>query len=257
MCLHGFPDDASTFDHLAGALAHAGYRVAAMNLRGYLPSPLGGSLGLEDLVEDLHAVVDALSPDGPVFLIGHDYGAQLSYPALARRPHRFRRAVLLAGAHPALVQRRARRSLRQLWMSRYIVFFQLGGLADRRVAQDDFAYVERLWRRWSPGFTMPAEHARHVRATLRSSMPAPVAMYRAGGFAVAARQITVPTLYITGRDDGCAGPRLAHGQESLFTGPYVAETWDGVGHFPHLEQPDRTVAKVVGWFGSGGADSPR
>ncbi len=250
VCMHGFPDDASTFDDLATALVGAGYRVAAVNLRGYAPSPLDGALGLDDLVDDLLAVIDALSPDAPVSLIGHDYGAQLSYPAMARVPHRWRRAVLLAGAHPAFVQRNAKRSLRQLWMSRYIAFFQLGGYADRRVARHDFAYIEDLWRRWSPGFTMPAEHSAHVKQTLRASMPKPVAVYRAGGFTVARNRIAVPTLYIHGADDGCAQALLTSGQDTLFTHGYMTETWDGVGHYPHLEQPNRTAARVTGWLSS-------
>lgn len=248
VCVHGFPDDASTFDALAAALVTAGHRVAAVNLRGYAPSPRDGSLEMGDLVADLIAVVDELSPGVPVSLVGHDFGAQLAYPALARHPERFRRAVLLAGAHPGVVQRKARRSPRQLWMSRYIVFFQLGGFADRRVARDDFAYVERLWRRWSPGFAFPIEHRRHVLDTLRASMPTPVAMYRAGGFGVPLDPIPVPTLYIGGADDGCALPFLADGQDTLFTGGYEAETWKATGHYPHLEQPERTATRVVAWL---------
>ena len=248
VCLHGFPDDASTYDGLGSALAAAGFRVAAINLRGYAPSPLNGALGLDDLVEDLLAVVDALSPGAPVALVGHDYGAQIAYPALARAPQRFSAAVLLAGAHPAVVQRNARRSPRQLWMSRYIVFFQLGGIADRRVARRDFAYVEALWRRWAPGFTVPDEHLAHVKRTLAASMPAPVAMYRAGGFAVPEQQIAVPTRYVCGADDGCALPFLADGQEALFTGDHDAQVWDGTGHFPHLERPERTAATVLDWL---------
>lgn len=248
VCLHGFPDDASTFDGLAGALAAAGHRVAAVNLRGYAPSPLAGSLALDDLVDDLAAVVDELSPEAPVALVGHDYGAQLAYPAMARAPHRFSAAVLLAGAHPAVVARNARRSARQLWMSRYIVFFQLGAVADRRVARHDFAYVEALWRRWAPGFTLPAEHLAHVRATLAASMPGPVAMYRAGGFDVAEDEIGVPTLFVGGEDDGCALPFLADGQEVLFTAGYRAEIWAGTGHFPHLEHPGRTAGTVIDWL---------
>lgn len=248
VCVHGFPDDASTYDGLAGVLADAGYRVAAVNLRGYAPSTLDGPLGLDDLVDDLLAVVDALSPHAPVALIGHDYGAQLAYPALARAGHRFSAAVLLAGAHPAVLQRNARRSPRQLWMSRYIVFFQLGGVADRRVARDDFAYVEALWRRWAPGFTVPAEHLAHVKRTLAASMPAPVAMYRGGGFAVPEQPISVPTRYVCGADDGCALPYLADGQEALFTGPYAADVWPATGHFPHLEQPRRAADTVLDWL---------
>lgn len=248
VCLHGFPDDASTFDALAAALALAGYRVAAVNLRGYAPSPLDGPLDLDSLVEDLFAVIDELSPNDPVFLVGHDYGAQISYPAMAHRPDRFAAASLFSGAHPALVQRNARRSLRQVWMSRYILFFQLGALADRRVARHDFAYVDRLWRRWSPGFAISPERRTHVKRTLAASMPAPVAMYRGGDFAIAEEAIAVPTRYVQGGADGCALPMLSHGQEALFSGPYTAEDWPDVGHYPHLEQPERTATSVLEWF---------
>lgn len=250
VCQHGFPDDASTFDDLAAHLVDAGLRVAAVNLRGYAPSPLDGSLEMPDLVEDLLAVIDELSPDAPVGFVGHDFGAQIAYPAMAAAPHRFSAAVLLAGAHPAFVMRNARRSLRQLWMSRYIIFFQLGGLADRAVARDDFAYVDRLWRRWAPGFIPSAEHLARVKRTLATSMPAPVAMYRSGGFDVAEQPIAVPTLVVNGADDGCARPFLGDGQERLFTSAYQTETWPGTGHFPHLEYPERAAHRILDWLSS-------
>lgn len=249
LCQHGFPDDASTFDSLAVVLSEAGFRVAAPNLRGYSPSPLDGRLGLTDLVADLLALVEELSPDRPIAFVGHDYGAQIGYPAMAEAPDKFGAAVLLSGAHPGLVTRNARRSLRQLWLSRYLVFFQFGRVADRTVARHDFAYVDRLWRRWAaPDYPLPTEHLNGVKRTLAESMPAPIAMYRAGGFDVAQQLIDVPTLYVTGAEDGCAQPFLAEGQESLFTGDYSAEIWPGTGHFPHLEQPRRTARAVVDWL---------
>ncbi|MFY1594800.1 alpha/beta fold hydrolase [Micromonospora sp. WMMD737] len=248
VCLHGFPDDASTYDALAGSLASAGYRVTAVNLRGYAPSTLEGPLDLDVLAADLLAVIDKLSPDRPVHFVGHDFGAQLAYPALARAPRRIASAVLFAGAHPAYARRNARRSPRQLWASRYIVFFQFATYADRRVARDDFAYIDRLWRRWARGFTPSAAHLAHVKRTLAASMPAPVAMYRAGGFAVPEDPIAVPTFYVTGADDGCALPHLADGQGALFTDDYKAEVWERTGHFPHLEQPERAATAVLGWI---------
>lgn len=223
VCLDGFPDDASTYDGLGAALAAAGHRVTAVHLRGYAPSTLEGPLDLPNLVEDLLAVVDHVSPDAPVHLVGHDYGAQLAYPALSRAPDRFAAAVLLSGAHPAFVRRNARRSARQAWASRYIVFLQLGRAADRRAARDDLAYVEALWRRWGAWSTPPADHLAHVKGTLAASMPAPVAMHRAGGFSVAPEPIAVPTLHVCGDEDGCALPFLADGQEVLFTAGYRAE----------------------------------
>lgn len=257
VCVHGFPDDATTFDALGVSLADAGMRVAAVNLRGYAPSPLEGSLHADDLVEDVLAVIDCLSPDDPVTLVGHDYGAQLAYSALARAPRRFTAAVMLAGAHPVVLQRNARRSPRQLWMSRYILFFQLGRFAERWVARDDFAYVDALWRRWAPGWAPPAGHLVQVKRTLAASMPAPVAMYRAGGFADDDQLIEVPTLYVCGADDGCALPSLADGQDRLFTSAYRADTWSDTGHFPHLEHPRRTVDAVLAWIATVEGDRRR
>lgn len=249
LLLHGFPDDATTFDDLAGRLAAAGYRSVAPYLRGYAPSPLEGPLTLDALVEDLLSIIDTLSPGRPVFFVGHDYGAQIGYVAMNRAPDRFAAAVTLAGAHPAAINRNMRKLPRQWWMSRYIVFFQFGGIADRAVARGDFAYVERLWRRWAPGFNPPADHLVHVKATLRGSMPAPVAMYREGSFDVPADPIAVPLLFIAGANDGCLLPQLADGQEDLFTRGYERETWPNVGHFPHLERPNDVANAASRWFG--------
>ena len=248
LCLHGFPDDASTFDRLGAALAGAGYRVVAAYLRGYHPSPLEGQMGLAGMAQDAAAIAAAVSPDRPVALVGHDYGAQIGYAVLAEHPYRFSSSVMLAGVHPAVIAANARRLPRQWWASRYIAFFQLGRIAERAVARDDFGYVERLRRRWSPGFAFEPAHAEHVRSTLRRSMPWPVAMYRAGGFDADREPISTPTLFVAGGRDGCSLPDLARGQEALFTGPYEQQVWPGVGHYPHLEEPDRAASAVLNWL---------
>lgn len=248
LCLHGFPDDASTYDQVAETLAASGYRVVAPYLRGYAPSPLEGSLALQILADDLIAQVDALSPDRPVRFIGQDYGAQVGYAALSRSAGRFASAVMLAGAHPAAIGRNIRRFPRQWWMSRYILLFQAPGYAERLFARRDFAYLDTLWRRWSPGFRPAPTHMERVKATMRRSMPAPIAMYRAGGFDIGDDPIAVPLLFIAGADDGCLMPGLADGQERLFTGEYRREIWPDVGHFPQLEQSDRVADAAARWF---------
>lgn len=254
LLLHGFPDDASTFDQIGPYLAAKGYRAVAPYLRGYAPSPLAGPLTLDALVTDLLSLARTLSPNRPICFVGHDYGAQIGYLATTRAPELFAAAVMLSGAHPAAINRRMKRLPRQWWMSRYIIFFQFGGVADRAVAHNDFAYVERLWRRWSPAFTPPPAHLARVKATLRRSMPAPVAMYREGGFEVPADPIAVPTLFIAGEKDGCLLPRLSDGQDAIFTKRYARELWPEVGHFPHLEQPVRVAEAIVAWFSRYGAD---
>ncbi|MCA3254165.1 MAG: alpha/beta hydrolase [Alphaproteobacteria bacterium] len=249
LLLHGFPDDASTFDALADALAARGWRCAAPYLRGYAPSPLDGDLGLNGLADDLLAIAEALSPAAPVAFVGHDYGGQIGCAAMARAPIRFGRAALLAAPHPAAIAANLWRIPRQWWLSRYIIGFQFGARADRRVADDGFAYVDRLWARWAPGFTPDPAHLRRVKATLAASMPQPAAMYRAGGFDTPASPIPVPTLAIGGTADGCIDPRVYRGQAALFPQGYEERLIDGVGHFLHLERPDAVAMFVADWLG--------
>jgi pimeloyl-ACP methyl ester carboxylesterase len=259
LCVHGFPDDASTFDGLASGLAAHGHTVASMYLRGYAPSDTDGPFTLDGMADDLAAVADAVSLGEPIHLIGHDYGAQLACSALARHPDAFRSAVLLSGAHPDAIRVNGRRAVRQLWYSRYIVWFQLAALADRAVARNDFAYLDRLWDRWSPGgVPVPdAVHRARVKRTIARSMPAPIAMYRGDGFSIGDVGVDVPTLFVAGGADRCISPRMSEGQDRWFTGRYAREVWDGVGHFPHLERPDRTLEAALSWFATAERDHQR
>jgi pimeloyl-ACP methyl ester carboxylesterase len=248
LALHGFPDDASTYDRVATDLAAAGYRVVAPSLRGYSPSPLEGDLGYAALRDDLLAWAEAADGGRPVHLLAHDYGSQLSFAAMAAAPGLFRSAVLLSGAHPRAINRNTLRHPRQLWASRYIVGFQFPGLAERRVRKDDFAYLDRLWDRWSPPGRVPADHRARVKATMAASMPHPIEMYRGGGFRIDGAAIRVPTRFLTGAVDGCSLPQMVRGQEAEFAAPYDLQILPGVGHFPQLEAPSVVSGAALEWF---------
>src|SRR5690606_7526967 len=89
LCLHGFPDIPETFRPLMSALASRGFRVVAPYLRGCHPSTLEGSVDLDTLVADVVAWADRLSPERPVHLVGHDWGAVITHLALMRHAPRF------------------------------------------------------------------------------------------------------------------------------------------------------------------------
>ncbi len=131
ICLHGFPDDASTFDAVAERLSQHGHPVTSVYLRGYDPSPTVGPYSMGGLGEDLIALATEVYGGQAVHFLGHDYGAQIAYSVLSQAPGLFRSAVLLAGAHPAAISRNTWRYPRQIWLSRYIIFFQFGRFADR------------------------------------------------------------------------------------------------------------------------------
>ena len=88
---HGFPDCHRTFRHQTGPLVQAGFRIARVAMRGYAPSTPSsqGRYDAAALGSDLVAVADALSPEAPAGLLGHDWGAIASYAAAALRPDRF------------------------------------------------------------------------------------------------------------------------------------------------------------------------
>ncbi len=169
LCIHGFPDNANTFDDLLEKLAARNFRVVAPFCRGYAPSPLtnpdGSPFGkdfFDVLSRDCLAIADALAPGAEFHVVGHDNGAFTVYHLLRLAPERIMRAVTMTAGHPAVFANTAR-SPRQLWRSRYAVFFQIPGISEWYVRKNDFAYVEELWRRWAaPGWTPPREHAELV-----------------------------------------------------------------------------------------------
>lgn len=78
LLVHGYPDSKEVWDGVAAALADR-YHVVCYDVRGCgrsgAPYPLRGGFALERLTEDFLAVADAVSPDAPVHLVGHDWGS--------------------------------------------------------------------------------------------------------------------------------------------------------------------------------------
>ncbi|GAB7075222.1 SDR family oxidoreductase [Streptomyces sp. JCM 18897] len=80
--VHGYPDSKEVWSGVAARLADR-YHVVLYDIRGHgrstAPRPLRGGFTLEKLTDDFLAVVDAVSPDAPVHLVGHDWGSVQSW----------------------------------------------------------------------------------------------------------------------------------------------------------------------------------
>lgn len=141
VCVHGYPDNASLWDGVAGLLAER-FRVVTYDVRGAGASGKPGqrtAYRLDQLADDLATVVGAVQGEGRVHLLAHDWGAiqtwhavtgewlrgrvasftSISGPDLDHAAHWFR--AQLRGPTP----RRLRHALGQLLHSTYIAFFQL------------------------------------------------------------------------------------------------------------------------------------
>lgn len=251
VCLHGFPDTASTWRHLMPALADQGFHAVAPFLRGYAPSGLApdGCYQTGALAADVCALHDVLGGDADAVLVGHDWGALAAYGAAGWQPGRWRRVVAMA-VPPLPAVLTGLGSYDQVKRSFYVFFFQQAA-AEVVVAQDDLAFIDRLWRDWSPGYD-PTEDVAAVRRALSepARLTAALDYYRAmldpsrrhpahdAAQRAADGVPPQPTAYLHGADDGCMGAELAAGLLGVLPAGSQCQVLPDCGHFLHLERPD-------------------
>jgi pimeloyl-ACP methyl ester carboxylesterase len=98
LLVHGFPESWYSWRHQLPALAAAGYRAVAIDVRGYGRSSRPRAVEayrMLDLVTDNVAVVRALGEPDAV-IVGHDWGATIAATSALLRPDVFRAVGLLS-----------------------------------------------------------------------------------------------------------------------------------------------------------------
>lgn len=259
LCLHGFPDTPHTYTGLIKHLAAQGFRVVAPYLRGYPPNtaPADGDYSPLALAQDALALMDGIGCE-KASLIGHDWGAFGAYLAANLAPDRVERLVLMSVPHQGGDLRPTFAQLRRSW---YILFFQLRGLAEARVARKDFAFIDRLYRAWSPNWAFTKEDLEPVKRTLAApgGLRAALGYYRClfsrrmlSIQPLLRQQTAVSTLYMAGEQDGAVGPEQYEGIERAFSAPLDFELLPSVGHFPHREMPDYVERRIAEFLAHAG-----
>jgi pimeloyl-ACP methyl ester carboxylesterase len=260
LCLHGFPDTAHSFRYQMPALAAAGYHAVAPFMRGYSPTGAApdGRYDSAALSDDALALITALGYKDAI-IFGHDWGAVAAYGAAVSAPDRLSKLVTAAVPYgnkfiEALIVNYAQQ--RRSW---YMFFFQTA-FADAAVAFNDFAFLEKLWADWSPGWKWAPEDMEalkksfrakgtveaalgYYRATLGAAFRMPIDPKQMG--AMASPPINVPAMMIHGRDDGCIGAETLEGMEKLFPKGLKIEMVKGAGHFVHQERAEQVNEMVI------------
>lgn len=158
---HGFPETSWSWRHQQQALAQAGLRTVAPDLRGY-----GATTGparpdqcdVVSLTDDLVALVEALG-GGPCHLVGHDFGALLSWHAAALRPDVFRSVASLSVGFPSFltgpVPPLAILADRMGGAFHYILYFQEPGIAEAEMEADVRGALAKIF--WASSGEAPEE----------------------------------------------------------------------------------------------------
>ncbi len=262
LCLHGFPELGRSWRHQLPALASAGYRAVAPDLRGYGETELRGPFDLPTLVGDVAGLVAVLGRERAV-VMGHDWGGAVAWSVAARRPSVVERLVVLNCPPPQVLARAIVRSPAQLRRSWYVLFFQLPWLPERRMAANAAEVVARAlvggsYRR--EAWTREEVDAYRAAFARPGRAKAAIDWYRAGfrrslrpRHAPARGTVAAPTLVLWGVEDRFLGRELVtlerlRGAFSEGNVPSVVLIEDA-GHFVQNEAPERVNDELLRWLG--------
>ncbi|WP_068279538.1 alpha/beta fold hydrolase [Aldersonia kunmingensis] len=260
--LHGFADFWWSWRHQLAALAEAGFRAVAVDLRGYgdTDKPPRGYDGWT-LAGDVAGLIRALGHNDAT-LVGHADGGLVCWATAVLHPRLVSSIALISSPHPIALKRSVLRDnpQRVAWLPTFLSH-QLPWLPERKLTDSNGFAVERMLRlhagpAW-PATSEFAETAQRMRSAIQIPGAAHCALeYQRWAFRSQWRpdgrrfmtamdeQIRIPVLQIHGDLD-----------------PFVlvstfrrCTTWaprrelvslGGAGHYVHQETPDQVSAELI------------
>jgi pimeloyl-ACP methyl ester carboxylesterase len=256
--LHGFPEFWWTWRHQIPALAQAGFRVVAPDMRGYAQSdkpPHWRDYRMELLAADVAGLITALGEER-ASVVGHDWGAAVAWGVATLHPERVERLAILNVPHPDTMLRTLRRSPRQLLHSWYMFFFQIPWLPERLMRWGGRRTLEQTYRDARPGAFTAEDLARYEEALLGpGGLKGPIDYYRA-----ALRQsprrarrlfrpIPAPVLVIWGEQDRFLAKEMADPDPRWVPDVRVVRLPDA-SHWVQHDEPERVNALLTDFLAS-------
>jgi pimeloyl-ACP methyl ester carboxylesterase len=267
--LHGFPELWYSWRHQVGALAEAGYRALAPDMRGYGESSVPAATeayALEEVCADFVAMLDAIGEPRAVF-VGHDWGAIVAWQLALAHPDRVSAVVGASipftppGPAPPVATMRA-----ALGDDFYIVWFQEEGVADAALARDvrrTLTATKQWSPEWAAGEDRPplppwlgeADVQVYVDAFERTGFTGGLGYYRnldrnwERSRALAGRRIEAPALFVTGSRDPVKQFMPAQLMDGWVTDLRGVVEVEGAGHWVQRERPDAFNAALLRFLG--------
>ncbi|MCH9693372.1 MAG: alpha/beta hydrolase [Gammaproteobacteria bacterium] len=282
--LHGFPELAFSWRFQLPALAAAGFRAIAPDLRGY--GQTGGPQDVEsycvaELIRDIHGLLDAEGLERAVF-VGHDWGAILLWQMAMIAPERIEKIIVLNIPHyPRTPIDPVEHARQRLGDDFYIVNFQDSDEADMAFAADPVHFfnvvmrknqisrarfdtlprqmkvlslLKTMARTESSGDALLSDVERDyfVAAYERSGFTKPINWYRNWTRNWQALEgvdpvINIPTLFFEAVDDVIIMPQHVESMRDLVTNLDIHRLED-CGHWSQQEKPGDVNRVIVDWL---------
>lgn len=279
---HGWPELSDSWRHQIPAIAAAGFRVVAPDMRGYGRTSAPDSIeaySIFDLVGDMVALVAALGETRAI-IIGHDWGAPVAWHAALFRPDIFTAVGGLSVPPPWRGRERPLDALANNGISDfYWQYFQTPGVAEAEFERDvaftmgalTFGGVSSLFVKGDHGFLGdPArirprpdwvsadEHAHVIETYRRTGFRGGLNWYRNidRNWELTApwhgAQIHQPAIFIAGAKDavvtGILGGKRVTEMERVLPNLRRKLIIEGAGHWIQQERPNEVNAALVAFL---------
>ena len=256
--VHGFPDFWYSWRNQLQAFS-ANYQVIALDLRGYNLSDRPD--GVENykipvLLDDIRTVINAERNDRKAILIGHDWGAALSWLFTGQNPNLIEKLVVLSVPHPGAITKELlpwNHLFAQARASAYATRFFARGKGDNLTPQDLAYWVVE-----------PQVKSRYLQAFVKSSILSMMSYYKANySFSQLALNLFDPTmkklygalikcpvLHVQGFEETHALLSTLDLEKSWIENPdnLTVKIVPGVGHFIQHEVPDYLNQTIASWL---------
>jgi pimeloyl-ACP methyl ester carboxylesterase len=267
LLLHGWPDDATTWDAVSSRLQSRNLRLISPYLRGFGPTTFrhektSRAANGAVLAMDAIALMDGLGIER-FSVVGHDWGSNIAEGLAIGWPQRVDRMALLSSLPrmgglktPSFPQ------AQRYWYHWYMATKR----GEEAISEDPHGFARLQWENWSPdgwfdeatfdAVAKSFDNPDWVAVTLHSyrvrwgeAEPDPASLWLEDRIRET-RSLSLPTVYFQGMEDGVNPPELSEDLHRKFTGPFERIALQNVGHFPQREDVDTVARELAVFLGS-------
>jgi pimeloyl-ACP methyl ester carboxylesterase len=254
--LHGWMDTGQTYQFLVDQLPDD-YTFVAPDWRGFGASDRApGGYWFPDYLADLDALLDVLSPDEPIRLVGHSMGGNIANLYAGTRPERIAKLVSLEGfGLPRTTPDQAPARYRE-WLDQmrspgefptypdWDAFIEVIARRQARLDRDRAEFIARAW-----GEELDSGRI-GIRADPAHRRINPV-LYRREEAEACWAAIAAPVLWLVGEHTEYFGRVAAEIRNEYLPKLYrdlSVETIPGTAHMLHYERPDLVAQQIRAFF---------